>query len=527
MTEIGTDWRVLDGVATAWFDAPSLIEAVAVGRAHRRSVGRDRGRRAGDRRSGAPCFARSRHGGVGGRARSRAVREPCRAAAAERRVRVREPDRRESVLAALCSTTCPGPTAVWWIRCGATPRYGSGSRLTHARSGTASTSTWCGRHRQSSGRTSVRRSGRTGCVTPTPTATRSTWCRATRSGRRTRQPTGTRCSVRWRATAPPRRRSNARLAAAVAALAHQAGFPLLIDLRPGLVIIDSGKDQWEADAHGLELDVADLAAHIQTAARELGGLADPKLPRIRAALPRCRRRRRSPSVLGRRTRLHPGPASRGHRHPRSEAAEPGAGVPGARRGRTRSAACSATACTSSSLCRRNSGRRTSPLPSLPADGSSTSRRFAGTSPTPRATNSRSSSTHEPAVRSARTHSCMTTTVAMSKIAPRSRHDGSARRCGGSPVTWRTTVVRSRRTSTRCSPCSPIPTPTRRGWSGTQRCGPSMPIGHGRAASSTTESACGRSRSPTAPSSRRSSRVSSCGSTCAPASSGGRHVPVDR
>src|SRR3954469_2204342 len=30
MTEIGTDWRVLDGVPTAWFDAPSLIEGAAL-----------------------------------------------------------------------------------------------------------------------------------------------------------------------------------------------------------------------------------------------------------------------------------------------------------------------------------------------------------------------------------------------------------------------------------------------------------------------------------------------------------------
>jgi len=26
MTEIGTDWRRVDGVTTAWFDTPSLIE---------------------------------------------------------------------------------------------------------------------------------------------------------------------------------------------------------------------------------------------------------------------------------------------------------------------------------------------------------------------------------------------------------------------------------------------------------------------------------------------------------------------
>ena len=30
MTEIGTDWRVVDGVTTAWFDAPSLIEGAAL-----------------------------------------------------------------------------------------------------------------------------------------------------------------------------------------------------------------------------------------------------------------------------------------------------------------------------------------------------------------------------------------------------------------------------------------------------------------------------------------------------------------
>src|SRR5204863_6708614 len=30
MTETGTDWRVVDGAATAWFDAPSLIEGAAL-----------------------------------------------------------------------------------------------------------------------------------------------------------------------------------------------------------------------------------------------------------------------------------------------------------------------------------------------------------------------------------------------------------------------------------------------------------------------------------------------------------------
>lgn len=81
----------------------------------------------------------------------------------------------------------------------------------------------------------------------------------------------------YRTTSPTQQRE---LAAAAAALADDAGFPLLIDLRPGLVIIDSGKDQADDDAHGLELDFTELATHIQAAARALGGTADPGLPRF-------------------------------------------------------------------------------------------------------------------------------------------------------------------------------------------------------------------------------------------------------
>jgi hypothetical protein len=46
------------------------------------------------------------------------------------------------------------------------------------------------------------------------------------------------------------------------------------------VIIDSGKDQWEEDAHGLELDFVDLAEEVQAAARDLGATADLSLPRF-------------------------------------------------------------------------------------------------------------------------------------------------------------------------------------------------------------------------------------------------------
>ncbi|UZN03289.1 VOC family protein [Cellulomonas sp. S1-8] len=76
----------------------------------------------------------------------------------------------------------------------------------------------------------------------------------------------------YRTTAPTQQRD---LAAAAAALADDAGFPLLVDLRPGLVVLDSGKDQWEDEAHGLGVDFTDLAARLQTAARDLGATADP------------------------------------------------------------------------------------------------------------------------------------------------------------------------------------------------------------------------------------------------------------
>jgi hypothetical protein len=81
----------------------------------------------------------------------------------------------------------------------------------------------------------------------------------------------------YRTTSP---RQQHDLAVAAAGLADDTVFPLLVDLRPGLVILDSGKDQWADDAHGLELDFADLAGNLQTAARNLGATADPGLPRF-------------------------------------------------------------------------------------------------------------------------------------------------------------------------------------------------------------------------------------------------------
>ena len=58
------------------------------------------------------------------------------------------------------------------------------------------------------------------------------------------------------------------LVEAAAALADEAGLPLLVDLRYSGVAIDSGKDQYEADGF------AALARKVQSAARELGLVAD-------------------------------------------------------------------------------------------------------------------------------------------------------------------------------------------------------------------------------------------------------------
>ena len=66
----------------------------------------------------------------------------------------------------------------------------------------------------------------------------------------------------------------AALVTAVAELADQAGRPLLIDVRPEGVMIDSGKDQWEIPT-GADPEFVELATRIQSAARAAGLAADP------------------------------------------------------------------------------------------------------------------------------------------------------------------------------------------------------------------------------------------------------------
>ena len=62
---------------------------------------------------------------------------------------------------------------------------------------------------------------------------------------------------------------------AVATLADQSGLPLSIDLRPDLVVLDTGKDTWE-----MVEGYAALAASVQEAARTLGLQADSSLARF-------------------------------------------------------------------------------------------------------------------------------------------------------------------------------------------------------------------------------------------------------
>ncbi len=64
----------------------------------------------------------------------------------------------------------------------------------------------------------------------------------------------------------------ADLVVAVARLADEAGFPLLVDVRPDGVTLDSGKDRWEDETSGGGRFL-ELAARAQAAARGLGLLA--------------------------------------------------------------------------------------------------------------------------------------------------------------------------------------------------------------------------------------------------------------
>ncbi|TCO48354.1 hypothetical protein EV646_104171 [Kribbella antiqua] len=65
------------------------------------------------------------------------------------------------------------------------------------------------------------------------------------------------------------------LATAVAELADDLGVPMLVDLRPDGVTIDGGKDQWEDSEGQPEPRFVELAGRIQAAARDLALVPDP------------------------------------------------------------------------------------------------------------------------------------------------------------------------------------------------------------------------------------------------------------
>ncbi len=70
------------------------------------------------------------------------------------------------------------------------------------------------------------------------------------------------------------------LVSTVAGLADDAGVPLMVDVRPDGVTIDSGKDQWEDEEGSATTRFVSLAARVQAAARELGLSADLTRPRF-------------------------------------------------------------------------------------------------------------------------------------------------------------------------------------------------------------------------------------------------------
>jgi hypothetical protein len=279
MGEIGTDWRVIDGVATAWFDAPSLIEGAAL-------IGR--------------IVALSAEVEVDLRATGM-------------RVRLDSDDHAEAVSAAAQDLgLAANPAALQHLSVvfeSANPsivrRFWQGV-LDYAPGEDGGLADPLRRDpairiRQSTEPRPLRNRIHLDVVRPAAAVEQASpgeasgpygVCHTDTDGNEVDFVPGAALSERsvtadwqtvfsamtcYRTTSPTQQRD---LAAAAAALGAEAGFPLLVDLRPGLVIIDSGKDQWEDDAHGLDLDFTDLAGNIQTAARELGATADPGLPRF-------------------------------------------------------------------------------------------------------------------------------------------------------------------------------------------------------------------------------------------------------
>jgi hypothetical protein len=279
VTEIGTDWRAVDGVATAWFDAPSLIEGAAlVGRIMDLS---------------AEIAVDLRATGVRVHLDSDEHAEAVSAAA--RDLGLSADPAVPQHLSVVFESANPGEVRRFWQ---GVLDYAAGEdgRLTDPLRRDPPI-----RIRQSTEPRPLRNRIHLDVVRPAaPVEEASPGEGSGPFGVRHTDPDGNEVDlvpgqalgegigtadwqavfsamVCYRTTSPTQQRD---LAAAAAELADDTGFPLLVDLRPGLVILDSGKDQWEADAHGLEVDFTDLAENLQAVARELGATADPGLPRF-------------------------------------------------------------------------------------------------------------------------------------------------------------------------------------------------------------------------------------------------------
>src|SRR5215204_866226 len=266
MTETGTDWRVVDGVATAWFDAPSLIEGAALaGRIVELS---------------AEIVVDLRATGMRVRLDSDEHAEAVSAAARDLGLATNPAVLQH--LSVVVESANPSVVRRFWQRVLDYAPGEDGGLADPLRRDPAI------RIRQSTEPRPLRNRIHLDVVRPAAAVEQTSPGQASGPfGVRHTDPDGNEVDLVpgaalgamacYRITSPTQQRD---LAAAAAALADDTGFPLLVDLRPGLVILDSGKDQWVDDAHGLELDFTDLAATLQSAARELGAAADPGLPRF-------------------------------------------------------------------------------------------------------------------------------------------------------------------------------------------------------------------------------------------------------
>ncbi|SNT63791.1 hypothetical protein SAMN05421812_115226 [Asanoa hainanensis] len=277
--EVRTDWRLVDGVATAWFDSPSLVEAAAL---------------AGQILELSPEIAVDLRA-TGARVRLDSHEHAEAISAAARTLGLAANPAVPQHLSVVLESADPSAVRPFWQRTLDYAPGEDGGLVDPSRRDPAL------RIRQSPEARPLRNRVHLDVVRPAEAVERAALgaasgpygvCHADPDGNEVDlvpgdplgESTGTAdwqavfsAMACYRTTTPALQHD---LAAAAAALADHAGFPLLVDLRPGLVIVDSGKDRWEAEAHGLDLDFTDLARNLQTAARKLGATADPGLPRF-------------------------------------------------------------------------------------------------------------------------------------------------------------------------------------------------------------------------------------------------------